>query len=79
MLFKGVMNVVALYKNPGFPKHVAVTPRKRNRIITSHEPTLLICRETRKLCEVNLGAVHKIIKLKNKNALISPQMNRQCG
>jgi hypothetical protein len=42
------MNLVILYKNPVSSKSVAVTARKRNKIIAMHEPTSIIHRETRK-------------------------------
>jgi hypothetical protein len=42
------MNLVTLYKNPVSSKSVAITPRKRNKIIATHEPTSLIHRENGK-------------------------------
>jgi hypothetical protein len=48
VLFNEVINLVALYKNLISSKSVAVTPRKRNKIIAMHEPASLIHRETGK-------------------------------
>jgi hypothetical protein len=48
VLFNEVMNLVTLHKNPVSSKSVAVTPRKRNKIIATQEPTSLIHRETGK-------------------------------
>jgi len=49
VLFSNVINLVTLYKNPVSSKSVAVIPRKRNKIVATHDPTSLIYnRETRK-------------------------------
>jgi hypothetical protein len=56
-----------------------LTPRKRSKIIKLHEHTSLTQREIAEQCEVRLGAVKKIIKLKNETDSISPQRKGRCG
>jgi DNA-directed RNA polymerase specialized sigma24 family protein len=49
-----------------------LTPGKRSKIITLYEHTSLTHREIAEQSQVSLGAVNKIIKIKDETGSISP-------
>lgn len=56
-----------------------IAPKKRSKVITLHEHTSLNQRQIAEQCQVSLGSVNNIIKLKNQTKSVSPKRKVFCG